>query len=70
MDVVEHFNIQRMRWLGHIVRMEDDAPTRRVLDGEEYDHVSVGTVKSRKPCHRLSRSRGAWWDVLPQAEIR
>ena len=26
MDVVERINIQRLRWFGHVVRMEEDAP--------------------------------------------
>ena len=57
MDVVQRINIQRpCRWLGHVVRMEEDAPARRVFDaevGEEDDLVSVGKNKSRNPCHRL-----------------
>ena len=32
MDVVQLLNIQRLRWLGHVVRMEWDAPARRVFD--------------------------------------
>ena len=31
-DVVQHINIQRLRWLGHNVRKEEDAPARRVFD--------------------------------------
>ena len=41
---------QRLRWLGHVVRMEEDAPARRVFDA---DLASVGKTKSRKLCHRL-----------------
>ena len=32
MDVVQRINIQRLRWLGRVVRMEEDAPARRVFD--------------------------------------
>ena len=32
MDVGQRINIQRLRWLGHVVRMEEDAPARRVFD--------------------------------------
>ena len=32
MDVVQRINIQRLRWLGHVVRMEEDALARRVFD--------------------------------------
>ena len=28
-DVVQRINIQRLRWLGHVVRMEEDAPAKR-----------------------------------------
>ena len=31
-NVVQLINIQRLRWLGHVVRMEDDVPARRVFD--------------------------------------
>ena len=31
-DVVQHINIQRLHWLGQVVRMEEDAPARRILD--------------------------------------
>ena len=31
MDVVQRINIQRLRWLGHVVRMEEDAPARRTV---------------------------------------
>ena len=32
MDVVQRINIQRLGLLGHVVRMEEDAPARRVFD--------------------------------------
>ena len=32
MDVVQRINIQRLLWLGHVFRMEEDAPARRVFD--------------------------------------
>ena len=31
-DVVQRINIQRLCWLGHVVRMEENAPARRVFD--------------------------------------
>ena len=31
-ELYEPLNIQRLRWLGQSVRMEEDAPTRRVFD--------------------------------------
>ena len=84
MDVVQRINIQRLRWLGHVVRMEEDAPARRVFDAE-----ICGSRRRGRPCirwkdqieealssigvtnwHRRARSRGARKDVLRQAEIR
>ena len=31
-DVVQRINYHRLRWLGHAVRMEEDAPARWVFD--------------------------------------
>ena len=81
---MQRINLQRLRWLGHIVRMEDNAPARRVF--------AAGICESRRrgrPCirwkdqieealswigvtnwRRLARNRGAWKNVLRQAEIR
>ena len=28
MDVAKHINIQLFRWLGHVVRMNEDAPPK------------------------------------------
>ena len=54
-DVVQRINIQRLRWLGHVVRMEENAPARRVFD--------AGICKrrrSRRPCIR-------WKDQIEKA---
>ena len=32
MDVAERINMRRFRWLGHVVRMYEDAAPRRVFD--------------------------------------
>ena len=82
-DVVQRITIQRLRWHGHVVSMEKDAPTRRV-----YDAGICGSRRRGRPCihwkaqiekalssisvtnwQRRARSRGAWKDVLRQAEI-
>ena len=36
MNVVQRINIQRLHWLRHVVRMEEDAPARRVFDAVVY----------------------------------
>ena len=38
MDVAKRINIQRFRWLGYIVRMNEDAPPRRVSDAVVGGH--------------------------------
>ena len=35
-DVVQRINIQRLRWFGHVVRMEEYAPARRLFDAGIY----------------------------------
>ena len=52
---VQRFNIQWLRWLDQVVRMEKDASARRVFTeiGEEDNFASVGRTKSRKSYHRL-----------------
>ena len=84
MDVVQRINIQRLRWLGHVVRMQEDAPVRRV-----FDAGICGRRRTGRPCirwkdqieeavssigitnwRRRAKSRSAWKDVLRQAEIR
>ena len=54
-DVVERINIQRLRWLGHVVRIEEDAPERRV-----FDAVISESRRSGRPCIR-------WKDQIEEA---
>ena len=80
MDVVQRINNQR---LGHVVRMEENAPARWV-----FDAGICGSRRRGQPCmrwkdqleealssigvtnwRRLAKSRSAWKDVLRQAEI-
>ena len=39
LDVMQRINIQWLSWLGHVVRMEKDAPVRRVFDTGIYGIV-------------------------------
>ena len=55
MDVVQLINIQRLRWLGHVARMEEDAPARRV-----FDAGIRGSRRRRRPCIR-------WKDQIEEA---
>ena len=84
LDVVQRINIQRLRWLGHVVRMEKNAVVTWV-----FDAGICGSRRRWRPCNhwkeqigkalssigvsnwrRRARSRGSWKDVLRQAEIR
>ena len=47
MDVANRINIQRFRCLGHVVRMDKDAPPRRVLDAVVGDHQQQGRPRMR-----------------------
>ena len=55
MDVVQRINIQLLRWLGHIVRMKEDAPARRV-----FDAGICGSRRRGLPCIR-------WKDQIEEA---
>ena len=83
-DVCRRINAQRLRWLGHVARMEDETPARKVLDARVggqrrrgrprlrwLDQVgdvltSLGVANWR----RRARSRGAWRQLVRQAETR
>ena len=34
-DVVKRFKIQRLRWLGHVARMDSSNPVRKVFESEQ-----------------------------------
>ena len=55
MDVVQRINIQRLRWLGHVVRLEEDASARRVFDAGIY-----GRRRKGRSCIR-------WKDQIEEA---
>ena len=75
-DIMQRINIQRLRWLGHVGRMQEDASTRRVFDAGIY-----GSWRKGRPCicwkdqivinwRRSESSRVGWKDVLWHAGIR
>jgi hypothetical protein len=33
-DIVTYIKINRLRWAGHVIRLEEQSPTRRVLTAE------------------------------------
>ena len=54
-DVVLRINFQRLRGLGHLVRMEKDAPARQVFDAR-----ICGSRRRGQPCIR-------WKDQIEEA---
>ena len=54
-DVVQCVNIQRLRWLSHIVEMKEDASVRRVFSaglcgvGADDGLVSIGRTNRGSP---------------------
>ena len=81
MDVVQHINIQRLRRLGHVIRMKEDTPARWVFDARIAE-VDVEQVRWKDQIEvalssisvinwrRRARCRGAKRNVLRQTEIR
>ena len=47
LDLVQRINIWRLPWLGHVVRMEEYTPARRV-----FDMGICGSLRRRRPCIR------------------
>ena len=39
LDIVQRINIQRLRWLGHVVCTEEDALAKRVFEVGEEDEL-------------------------------
>ena len=47
LEIVQRINIQRLHWLGHVVRIKEDGPPRRVFDAG----ICVSQRRGR-PCIR------------------
>ena len=67
MDIVQRINVQRLPWLGEVVVIEQDVPTRKGFlmqgfaeVGEEDDQIEIVVTIRR----RSTRSRGEWKDML------
>ena len=60
-DVMQRINIQRLRWLGHVVRLEEDAPAERVFDEEICGRSCIRWKDQIEEtlCHRLVWPTGA-----------
>ena len=47
-DVVKRIKIQRLRWLGHVARVNSSNPVRKVFEPEPGD----GSRRTGRPCQR------------------
>jgi hypothetical protein len=57
-DIVRFTKAQRIKWLGHIQRMDQARPTRKLLDWKP-----MGTRQVGRPRQRLQ------WDVFEDSKI-
>ncbi|XP_043064519.1 uncharacterized protein LOC122320475 [Drosophila ficusphila] len=83
-DVVSRINIQRLRWLGHVVRMEEVAPARKVFEAVVSGQRRRGRPRIRwqdqviQPIASLgianwrgrAQDRDAWRELMHQAVTR
>ena len=83
-DVVQRIAIQRLRWLGHVVRMDEEAPAKKVFEGEVQGSRRRGRPLLRwkdqveetlcslgvQNWRRRARSRGAWRELVRSAVTR
>ena len=61
MNVAKRINNQRFRWLGHVVRMDEDAPPRRVF------HAVVGVHPRTRWKDQVEEE---WCDQLEEARAK
>jgi hypothetical protein len=47
-NVVRFIKAQRIKWLGHIQRMDPARPTRKLLDGKPMGTRPVGRTRQRR----------------------
>jgi hypothetical protein len=46
-DIVRFIKVQRIQWLGHIQRMDQTKPTRKLLDWKPMETRPVGNPRQR-----------------------
>lgn len=82
-DLVKKLKIQRLRWLGHVERMDNNAPARRVFESNPDGVRSRGKPPNRwrtqvendlnqlavRNWRRLARDRAGWRGLLVEAVV-
>jgi len=46
-DIVRFIKAQRIKWLGHVQRMDQARPTRKLLDWKSMGNRAVGRTRQR-----------------------
>jgi len=78
-DIVEKIKIQRLRWLGHVARMDDSCTTKKVFDAKPQGPRSRGKprlrwkdsvesdvkrMKLNRPWREVAQDRARWRRLL------
>ena len=80
-DIVTYIKINRLKWAGHVIRMEDQSPTRRVLVAVVEGRRQRGRPKLRwedgvmedvrkveeRNWRNAARNRDSWQKLLKKA---
>ena len=83
MSLVKRLRIQRLRWLGHVERMDSTAPARRVFESEPQGQRNRGRPRLRwctqvekdlnhlgvRNWRQLARDRASWRGMLVEAQV-
>ena len=81
-DIVRFIKAQRIKWLGHIQRMDQARPTRKLLDWKPMGTRPVGKPRQRwqedvmedlkklkgKNWKEAAKDRGTWRDLAEKAK--
>jgi hypothetical protein len=80
-DVVTYIKINRLRWAGHVIRLEEQNPARRVLVAAAEGRRQRGRPKLRwedgvredarklgeRNWRNAARNRDSWWKLRKKA---
>ena len=83
-DIVRFFKAQRIKWLGHIQRMDRAKPTRKLLDWKPMGTRAVGRPRQRwqedvmedlkklkvKNWKEAAKDRRTWRDLAEKAKTQ
>jgi hypothetical protein len=81
-DIVRFIKAQRIKWLGHIQRMDQARPTRKLLDWKPMGTRPVGRPRQQwqedvmedlkklkiKNCKETAKDRKTWTDLAGKAK--